>query len=86
MAANLLATPYAYEYDLAILMVPFALILKEYMVQRSPGTDLYALLAIRFAPFLIFFFDATIGWALLILMLAYGVSRGHVVARTATAR
>lgn len=86
MAATLLSTPYAYEYDLAILMVPFALILKEYMVQRSPGTDLFALLAIWFAPFLIFFFDATIGWALLILMLVYGASRGNVITRTAIAR
>lgn len=85
MAATLLATPYAYEYDLAILIVPFAWILKEYMVQRSPGTDLFALLAIWFAPFLTFFFDATIGWALLILMLVYGVGRSSVVARIAPA-
>jgi hypothetical protein len=86
MAATLLATPYAFDYDLAILIVPFVWILKEYMVQRSPGTDLFALLAIWLAPPLIFFFDATIGWVLLILLLVYGALRGNMIAKTAIAR
>jgi len=85
MAATLLATPYAYDYDLAILVVPFAWILKEYMARRSPGLDLFALLAIWLAPPLIFFFDAAIGWVLLMLMLVYGVVRSSVVARTTIA-
>jgi hypothetical protein len=86
MAATLLATPYAYDYDLAILVVPFAWILKEYMVRKSPGFDLYALLAIWVAPPLAFILDAAIGWLLLLLMLVYGASRGGVIARTAIAR
>jgi hypothetical protein len=85
MAATLLATPYAYDYDLAILAVPFAWILKEYIVRRSPGLDLFALLAIWLATPLIFFFDGAVGWALLILLMVYGASRGRVIVRTATA-
>jgi len=86
IAATLLATPYAHDYDLAILIVPFAWVLKEYMVQRSPSLDLFALLAIWLATPLVFFFDGSIGWILLILLLVYGACRSSVVARTAIAQ
>lgn len=86
MAATLLATPYAYDYDLAILVLPLALIVKDFMVQRSPGFDLYALLAIWAAAPLAFVLDAAVGWLLLVLLLVYGVRRGNMVARMAVAQ
>ncbi len=75
VAATLLATPYAFDYDLVLLALPFAWIAREYASQRASALDPVMLTAIWFAPILVFFVDAGIGCALLIALMAYGVRR-----------
>lgn len=75
VSATLLATPYAFDYDLAVLAVPFAWAIREYAVHRAPALDPVALMAVWFAPILVFFIDAGIGCAILIALMAHGVTR-----------
>lgn len=82
MTATLLATPYAFDYDLAILVVPFFWLLKDYL--RAPDNRLepVALASIWLMPLLVGYIDAAVGWLLLILLLILAMYRVNATGRT----
>ncbi len=79
-AATILATPYAFEYDLAILIVPLAYIAWRYTRDRPRTIDPPVIAVLWMLPAIAFLIDAGTAPPILALLLGYYVWRVRISA------